>query len=162
MGYNFNANEIFAIAEQIEVNGAKYYRQAANYASDQAAKSILEELASVEDAHKLIFASMRKNIAEKGTETFDPNGEVEAYLKAMASGKVFDMKKNAFEELGANPSIDAIFRKAIELEKDSIVFYVAIKELVPGHLGKDKINGIIKEELSHVNMLVGELKSFES
>ena len=34
MGITFNANEVFEMAEEIERNGAKFYRQAAEKASD--------------------------------------------------------------------------------------------------------------------------------
>ena len=41
--------------------------------------------------------------------------------------------------------IRGIFRAAIGLEKDSIIFYLGMKELVPENLGKNRIDKIIKE-----------------
>jgi rubrerythrin len=50
-----------------------------------------------------------------------------------------------------------ILKAAIGAEKDSIVFYLGMKELVPAKLGKDKIDDIIKEEMSHIRLLSARL-----
>ena len=39
MSYDFNADEIFEIAEQIERNGAKFYRTAAESVADEDKKT---------------------------------------------------------------------------------------------------------------------------
>ena len=44
MSITFNADEIFEIAEQIERNGARFYREAAGNASDADVKNMLQEL----------------------------------------------------------------------------------------------------------------------
>lgn len=48
---------------------------------------------------------------------------------------------------------------AIGLEKDSIVFYLGMKEAVPQRSGRDKIEGIIKEEMRHMATLSRELET---
>ena len=40
MSYNFNADEIFEIAEQIERNGANFYRTAAENITDEDKKTV--------------------------------------------------------------------------------------------------------------------------
>ena len=50
-----------------------------------------------------------------------------------------------------------ILKSAITAEKDSIVFYIGIKDVVPSHLGKDKLDDIIKEEMSHIRLLSKKL-----
>ena len=56
-------------------------------------------------------------------------------------------------------SEEEILKIAIGLEKESIVFYVGIKDIVPKSLGKDKIDAIIREEMSHVVLLSDQLKN---
>ena len=46
MMYDFNADEIFEMAEQLERNGAKFYRAAAESINDQNAKAFLFQTAS--------------------------------------------------------------------------------------------------------------------
>ena len=47
-------------------------------------------------------------------------------------------------------------------EKDSIVFYLGMKEIVPENLGKTKIDQIIKEEMAHIKLLSKELVASQS
>ena len=50
-------------------------------------------------------------------------------------------------------SIEDILRLAIGREKDSIVFFLGMKDLVSEKLGKDRIDGIIREEMNHITIL---------
>ena len=43
MGWDFNADEIFEMAEQIERNGAKYYRNAAEFVSTEIGRASCRE-----------------------------------------------------------------------------------------------------------------------
>jgi rubrerythrin len=46
---------------------------------------------------------------------------------------------------------------AIGMEKDSITFYVGLRESVLPKAGKDKIDDIIKQEYSHIQTLSAKL-----
>jgi len=95
MGVQFNADEIFEIAEMIERNGAAFYRRAAENVADASARKRLLEFAEWEDKHLHIFAEMRKELAGKACEpdTDDPEGLTGAYLKALADRRVFDYQE---------------------------------------------------------------------
>ena len=153
MGLDFNADEIFEIAEQIERNGAKFYRTAADNITDSNKKKLLINLATMEDEHEQTFKKMRNELTEdeKILTTFDPNGDSESYLRALADTRVF------YEKKINTTSFKEILTSAIAAEKDSIVFYIGMKEVVPAHLGKEKLEGIIKEEMSHIRLLSKEL-----
>jgi len=160
MVLDFNADEIFQIAEQIEQNGASFYRRAATLDFDEGTKKRLLELAKMEDAHEKTFAEMRRGLSgqEVTSTIFDPDSEVANYLKAMADSYVFEPSATP-EALLAGKSIEEVLKVAIGLEKDSIVFYLGIKDSVSERSGKDKIGDIIKEEMSHVTLLSNELKA---
>ncbi len=149
MSYDFNADDVFEMAEQIERNGAAFYRQAADSVSDPDAKRFLSDLAAMEDDHEKTFATMRKKLieTEKTTTVFDPQGEAAAYLKALADTRVF------FEKEIDTSSMQAILKAAILAEKDSIVFYLGMKDLVPEDFGQSHLDSIIKEEMSHIKLL---------
>ena len=162
MSYYFNADEIFEMAEQIEKNGAKFYRRAAKQTTSPDIRQFLLDLAAMEDGHEKLFASMRADMLKQGQAVtvdpiFDPEGEAGLYLRAMADGHIFDVRANPDEDLTGEESMEDIFQLAIGREKDSVVFYVGMKDMVSKKLGKDKIDGIIKEEMSHVTMLSREL-----
>jgi rubrerythrin len=155
MSYDFNADEVFEIAEQIERNGAKFYREGAEKIIDADKKKLLMELAEMEDEHENTFKKMRAELTtnEKVITTFDPEGEAERYLRALADTRVFYDKK-------IDPtSMEKILKSAITAEKDSIVFYLGMKEVVPVNLGKEKLDKIIKEEMNHISLLSKELLS---
>lgn len=153
MSFEFNADEIFEIAEQIERNGASFYRKAAEKIQDADKKQLLIHLAEMEDGHEQRFKKMRANLSEdeKIMKDFDPEGEASGYLKALADTRIFYEKETDFT------SFEEILKSAITAEKDSIVFYTGMKETVPSNLGKDKIDEIIKEEMGHIKILSNEL-----
>ena len=153
MGIDFNADEVFEIAEQIERNGVKFYRSAAQNIQDADKRKLLNNLAEMEVEHEQTFKTLRSKLSvdEKVQTTFDPEGDSERYLRALADTRVFYEK-----EITSN-SMEEILKTAITAEKDSIVFYLGMKDVVPAHLGQDKLNDIIKEEMGHISLLSKEL-----
>jgi rubrerythrin len=153
MSYDFNADEVFEMAEQIERNGAKFYRDAAKSVADDSNKDLLLSLSKMEETHEKTFQSLRTALksAEKASTVFDPSGEASLYLRALADIRIF------FEKKMDTTSMREILKSAIEAEKDSIVFYLGMKEAVPASLGQDRIDSIIKEEMGHIRVLSKEL-----
>jgi rubrerythrin len=158
MAITFNADEVFGIAENIEANGAKFYRACAENNAD--GRELLNGLAKMEDEHLATFRKMHKEIAPREAEALaaDPDGVAGQYLAAMAGGYVFETKKDPTEMLKGDESLADVLKIAIGLEKDSIVFYLGIRDMVPRSAGKDKVEQVIKEEMKHVVMLTNELK----
>ncbi len=154
----FNADEVFEMAEQIERNGAAFYRKAAQGAAGDIAAR-LEELAAMEDDHERTFHEIRTDLAAEGKllRGFDPEGESARYLAAMVDGKVFDFDADPAGKLTGAETVEDILQTAIGLEKDSIVFYLVMKDSVPAGAGRDAIDRIIAEELGHIAMLSSEL-----
>jgi rubrerythrin len=153
MMYDFNADDIFEIAEQLERNGAAFYRQAAAAVADASAKEFLLQLAGMEDDHQKTFAGMRAqlNADEKEATVFDPEADAVAYLRALADTRVF------FEKEIDITSMAAILKDAITAEKDSIVFYLGMRDMVPQGKGRNRLDDVIKEEMGHIRLLSKKL-----
>ena len=153
MRYDFTADDVFEMAEQLERNGAKFYRDSAASVEGDSAKELLVKLASMEMDHEKTFIQMRADLAEaeKQSTVFDPEGEAVQYLRALADTRVF------FEKQIDTTSLREILKAAIEAEKDSIVFYLGMREMVPEKRGQDRLDEIIKEEMSHIRLLSKEL-----
>jgi rubrerythrin len=147
--YDFNADEMFEMAEQLERNGAKFYRTAAGAVSDPESTEFLQKLADMEIEHEKTFAAMRSDLsaADKKPTVFDPEGEAAQYLKALADTRVF------FEKKIDTSSMEAILKDAITAEKDSIVFYLGMRDVVPEGAGRRHVDDIIKEEMDHIRLL---------
>jgi len=149
MSFVFNADEIFEMALQIERNGENFYRDSARKVKDSEAENLLTRLADMEIEHQKIFRGMKSALtaADKKAMTYDPDNEAGLYLASLANTKVF------FEKDLDTSKLEGIFRSALAAEKDSIAFYLGMKELVPMGGGKAKIEDIIQEEMRHIRIL---------
>jgi rubrerythrin len=99
---------------------------------------------------------------EKKSTLYDPYDELPLYLNAFAKGHVFNLDEDPKTIISEHVSIRTLLKKAIELEKDSIVFYIGIKGLVPPELGKASIDTIIAEEMGHIRLLSDQIGSLSS
>lgn len=164
MSVQFNADEIFEMAEQIERNGAKFYRRAAEGTMGGPTHELLLQLAAMEEDHEKTFAAMRKDLTpqERKPITFDPDDQGGLYLRAMADGYIFDVQTDPAEQLTGQEPPEEIFRRAIQAEKDSIVFYLGMKDCVPPRRGSERLDGIIQEEMGHIALLSRQWASLKS
>ena len=155
---DFNIDEILEIAEQIERNGARYYRKAAA-AIRGAPVALLEELADMEEEHRRTFAAMRAELSggRPTTESLQP--EAAAYLRALADGKIFDTDSDPTADWNAQTTPAQVLRRAVAMEKDSVIFYMTLQQTVSRPATSKRIERIIQEELSHVTILSDHLSA---
>lgn len=163
MSIRFNADEILDVAERIERNGARFYRRAAELQDDADRSQLLTDLAAMEDEHERTFSSMRSSLTEEERQelVFDPDNEIGLYLQAMADGHIFDPKADPAAALSRNEPIDSVLRTAIGMEKESVVFYQGVKNVVPERLGRNRVEAIIREEVGHVGQLSAKLAELQ-
>jgi rubrerythrin len=162
MTRTFNAFEAFEIAEQIERNGARFYRKAAEMFDDARVSGLFLKLAEWEKVHEELFADMRKQLSEQGRRlrTFDPQ-DAPLDAKAMAGLAAFGLNPDPSGELHGAESRQDVLKMAVQKEKDSIVYYTGLKGFVPPDAGRDKIDDVIKEELRHIGILNQALEQCE-
>jgi len=155
MTISFNADEILQMAEQIEHNGIKFYSLAAERLKQFC--DIFTQLARQEENHLAVFTVMRRNLsaAEREATSYDPNNENSLYLQALADREVFKLDQDPQKLLPSSVTLAGVIDIAIGKEKDSIVFYVGMKELISEKLGRGKMDSIISEEFRHIAVLRG-------
>jgi len=160
MAIRFNADEILQMAIRIEQNGAAFYRKAAQKKKGQDGFDFLLKLAEMEEEHERTFATMRDELDEREAEatTWDPFGETALYLEAMADGHPGEGAPSVADSLTGEETLPEILRTAIGLEKESILFYLGLRDMVPQGFGRDRVDRIIDEERSHIVTLTKELK----
>jgi rubrerythrin len=163
MPITFNADEIFEMAVEIEENGAKFYREAAGKAPDEETQKMLLEMAAMEDGHIKAFENMKHDLTEmeKSETVYDPNNEGALYLQAMADSHGTEGKISLTQKLTGQETIREIIEIALNAEKDSVVFYYGLKDFVSVKAGKNKVEAIIMEELSHIRILLDKLNSLK-
>ncbi len=159
MSLFFNVEEILQMAEQIERNGSTFYRKAAAISTSSRSAQFFLKLAAMEDEHEKIFSSMRADLRQEERKIYipDPEDQAKAYLQAWADAHVFDVRTNPAERMSGKEKPEDILLWAISQEKESIVFYLGIKEAVPERFGRKKVDEIIQEEMRHIAILSKEL-----
>lgn len=153
MTITFNTDEILLMAERIERNGIQFYSLAAERLNNF--RDIFLQLARQEKEHLALFSGMRGNLsaAEREPTAYDPDQENSFYLQALADREVFRLDQDQQELFPPSVSLADIIKIAIGKEKDSIVFYSGMKQVVPEKLGGEKMNLIIGEEFKHISVL---------
>jgi len=162
MAFCFNVDEMLKMAEKIERNGAAFYRAAAEQATDDAIRGRLVELAEMEDGHVALFAKMRGELSaeETASKTYDPESEVGQYLDAMADAGVFHQDAEP-AALVAGKSTRQILEMALGFEKDSILFYLGLQSSLCNVANKERLDAVLKEEMSHVALIRGQLEGLK-
>lgn len=163
MSYLFSADEVFAMAIQMETNGAAFYRKAAARFPEGNARDMFAGLAGMEDEHRKTFETMRDEAVrpeEEPADWDDIAGEARRYLQSFMKGQVFDLSADPSATLAQETPVQSILIKALTCERDSILFYMGMRKLTPRALGRDKIDRIIDEEMEHVAALTQKLSEF--
>ena len=155
MELSYNVDEIFEIAEQIERNGAEFYRKAASFCQDDA-RTFLLHLAEQEDQHESTFAELRRDcVADKErVVAYDQDDVVAAYLRAMAGQYVFPKERSPAESLTGQETLADIIAMAVQQEKDSILLYLGLMDAMASPEDRDRIRFIVREEQRHLSDLL--------
>lgn len=165
MNWTFNFKEVMAIAVQLERNGAAFYKMAKEAADNDKHKKLFADLEEMEYDHEKSYEKIMNQLDNKqfGDDyNYQPGAETLSYLEAFAGGHVFDLNVSAEVQFKECRTTADIIKKAIQGEKDSIVFYLGIRNMVPETLGKEKIDSIITEEMGHIKALSYVLSEIEN
>lgn len=160
MIYGFNAGEVFKIALNIEENGRIFYTAAAARTDNEAVKKIFQELGEEEIKHKERFTELMKDLpgAATGSTVWDPDNEIDQYLKMMADMHVFNQASDVEAMVEKLEGPEAALKLAMQFEKDSIIFFAEMQGLAESQEGRDNIGKLVKEEQSHLKRLAIQLR----
>ena len=147
------ADDVFAMAMRIEENGKAFYTGLAEKAHDWQLKDLFAELARMEDGHIQQFKALRGNLPQSAADmVWDPEGLAPAYLQATADTHVFTVE-SALDRLKEVHSPLAALDLALAFERDSVAFFIGMKEILPDPSGKGEIDKLIRSEMDHIRML---------
>jgi rubrerythrin len=152
----FTAGELLDIAVGIERNGVAYYDSLAQLAGDRELKETYGFLANMERHHVEVFQKLRSAAGQGPVVPPVDEAEYEGYLKALIDSSVFTNDEVARDMARRAAGPAEALQIALGAEKDSILFYTEMKDLVPQR-EREAVIDIIKEERTHVREL-SELK----
>ena len=151
MSIFFTGSELVNIAIGIERNGAAFYNSLVESSKDDAVQRTYQHLADKEMEHLETFQKMFNSIgSHQLPETFTE--EYDSYLKALVDSLIFSNDQVAREMALQVGSDDEAIQIALGVEKESILFYTEIRDLVRSS-DRDTVNRIVQEEKSHVREL---------
>jgi rubrerythrin len=148
MAVFFTGKELIEIAIGIEKNGAAYYETLVDCAQSTNIKAVYKELAEIERDHIVLFQEMLGSVADyQPPETY--TDEYRAYFEALVDSLIFTDEKFACSLAKDMSSDEEAIQTALRVEKDSILFYTEMRDLVR-HSDRDVVNEIIMKKKSHV------------
>jgi len=151
MGIFFSGSELFEVALGIERNGMTFYQTIAERTKNKDVKAAYDHLASEEKKHLNTFQGMLKSVGDYRAQG-NYTEEYMLYLKALIDSNVFTDDKAAKEMAGKASKEAEALHIGITAEKDSILFYSEMRDLVR-ESDRHIVDAIIGEEKAHLRQL---------
>lgn len=147
----FSGNDLINIAIDIERRGIMFYDIMAKSTDNEDARAVFEELVEMERDHITVFEEMLGEVDEFQMQEAPSQARTD-YLQALIDDAVFTDDLITSEMATQADSDIKALELAITAEKDSILFYYELRDILPGQ-SLPAINRIITEEKSHLQQL---------
>ena len=151
MSIAFSISELINIAIGIERRGITFYDIMAKSTDNEVARRAFHRLADMEREHIQIFQGMLDE-ADKYQPAEAATEEYIGYLQALVDSAVFTDDVITSEMATQADSDIKALELGISAEKDSILFYYQMRDIMPDP-ALTMINKIIAEEKSHLRQL---------
>lgn len=151
MSIIFSGSEMLGVALGIERNGAAFYQALAEKTQDKSARAVYKHLAAEELKHLNTFQDMLNTVGNYQP----PEGyaeEYSLYLKSLVDSSVFTDVAQAQQTAARVSSQAEALDIGIQAEKDSILFYTEMKDLIKP-ADRQVVLNIINQERDHLNQL---------
>ncbi len=148
--YLYSADELLEMALKIEEDGEKFYTFLSEKLEDDRKKELFSYLAGQEREHAETFKELSKGLVEETDPSFWE--EASKYIRSIVENKIFpsleEMKKKS-----ENMTLNQLLDFAISIEKETVIFYEELYDMVREKKSKEILSKIIREEVSHVRKL---------
>ena len=148
MSVRFSESELINIAIGIERRGIAFYEVMAITTEPEEVSHTFQHLAAMEREHLQLFQGM----LEESTESPPQGSPPPEYLQALVDSTVFTDDLIDSEMAAQANSVSSALELAIVAEKDSILFYYEMREIMPARI-RAAVNQIMDEEKSHLRQL---------
>jgi rubrerythrin len=152
----FTAAEAIQMAMEIEKNGEAFYQAVAAQTANPDVKALFEDLAVQEQGHYRVFKRMleeAKPAPELPAAEYD---EYKTYLQTTLDNALFAGPDKALTLADEVQDWEAAIRVAIGFEKDTLLFFYDVREMV-SEADREAISGVIREEKRHLRQLAKRL-----
>jgi rubrerythrin len=164
MPARLSAADVLGIAQMMEKNGADFYRRAAELCRRDDEAKIFQSLAEMEESHAATFARMAKALSPRpaAAETADEEFEsVSLYLNAVLDSDNLEGSRFARRAFTGEETAASLVLLGVDLEKETILYYLGMKDLFAAEADKKVIDEIVAEEKEHLEALVREYRGIK-
>jgi rubrerythrin len=145
---NYSLTEVIEQAVQTEKLGFDFYMgAAAKLKENRALRELFELLASKEKVHETKFMELKRVVKEEEAVDWE---EVSKYLRAIVESEFFLGDSKSLLSLGSVKTIDEAITSALGFEKETLLYFYAIRDVIRE---KRVLDDIIDEEKSHIAWL---------
>jgi rubrerythrin len=141
---------------EIEKNGEVFYNAAAEKSDDDEVKTFFEDLAAQEQIHYKVFQKMLGGVGSAPELPAGEYDQYQAYLQAALDNALFAGEDKALALAEKATDRDTALRAALGFEKDTMLFFYDLREMV-GQADKEAVSRVIGEERKHVRRLAALL-----
>lgn len=142
---NYTVTEALEQAIQTEKLGQAFYtRMAEKFQDNEPLKNLFDTLAAKERHHEQTFTSLKGRVGDQHVENWE---EASKYMRAIVESEYFLGKNKSLPEMKNIQSIEDAVRFAIGFEKETLLYFHQMKDIVDD---KETMSAIIKEEQSHL------------
>ena len=154
----FTGDEIIDMAVKTEETGYAFYELAKKNAQSEKLKDLFDYLAKAEMEHKALYQQLKGSLGEEAQGVPVDWDEVGLYIQAMVDSSFFlGGEKNINMAAKTADETEAV-DFAIGFEKDTLLFFHQIKDMVKG-ANRPVVERIIEEEKDHIKKLAEIKKS---
>ena len=144
-------DDVYDMAIEIEADGRAFYLSAESACKNSVHKRIFSELAAMEADHELVFSAMKDQAAKA------PPAQEAKELSVVANLFATGVKEDLAQRFTGGETSQEILEKALDFERDTIVFFLSMKRMLDSVPDKSKVDGIVSEELGHIITLSGAM-----
>lgn len=158
----YSVNEVIELAVQIEQNGYAFYHEASKRKDlDEKSRALIELLRDQELNHEKTFLALRDDKEMDKLELTQDWELVSKYLKTIVDARIFNSKDAAIQKATKAKDLMEILDFAISFEKDTLLYFHALKDNIESPATRKILARIISEELSHVLKLTDYKNSLQ-
>jgi len=150
MSIFFSMREVIEMAIATERSGQAFYQNASKLARENSLKELFQYLAEEEEKHLKTFQDFYNTLKEKPEITPYNWEEAKLYLEALVDSKFFASPEKAINLAKEAKDELEVINSAINFEKDTLLFFYQISEMIKS---QELVKKIIEQEKKHIQRL---------
>ncbi len=148
----YSLREVIEQAVRTERLGYEFYtRMSKRFERNIDLQKLFKKLAEKEIEHEKTFSALKDTIEDEEPEGWE---DVSEYLRAIVESEFFLGKSKSLPNLAAVTTVKKAVKFALGFEKETLLYYYAIRDTIKGE-EKKIVEKIISEEKSHIRWLSG-------